>query len=163
MGVYRVNFSEADLSNRRLMTANQVLAEFSVWHGRARSSVLRLRHPVSVVTVGRDELTRTRHAVKLAPDLFRLLDQCARDDQMIVSLGWRGVKLGPHGLYALNAAVRTAALKKGGRNIVRHWLEDVKGSIIPTRSQFKDLLDFLEVRPISTSTVAHNPNMVSIM
>ncbi len=130
---------------RRKYTAGQFLAEFAECKGRSR--VRDLRNPVRVVWVNSVEVPVVEKC-RTAGAIFALFQRVAVAHGAICKLSWKGCTIGHAGLYALNHAIRTPALRKGGLNIVRHWLENRKGSMAPLGCDLSDLFDFLEIRPI---------------
>lgn len=143
MSKYVVNYHGE--TPRRKYTAGQFLAEFAEVHGRSR--VRDLRKPVRVVWVNSVE-EPVVEICRTASAIFALFQRVAVASGAICRLSWKGCTIGPAGLYALNHAIRTPALRKGGLNIVRHWLENRKGSMAPLGCDLSDLFDYLEIRPI---------------
>lgn len=130
---------------RRKYTAGQFLAEFAEVAGRSR--VGDLRKPVRVVWVNSVEVPVVE-ICRTASAIFALFQRVAIASGAICRLSWIGCTIGPAGLYALNYALRTPALRKGGLNIVRHWLENRKGTMAPLGCDLAALFDYLEIRPI---------------
>ena len=144
MPKYTVNVP--DSADFRRMTAAQWLAEYRVLEKGDRSRAFNLPAPVRVTVVGEDERTRTTTVCRTATELFALLNAPG----LLGSVSWPGGKLGPVGLYQLNTALLTPAIRKGGHNIVRHWLSTRKGATVPLGCDFAALLSFLEIRPLFT-------------
>lgn len=155
---HTVHVTEADLRNRRKMTAGEWLSATKVYDRDGPTRVYDLPAPVRVAYVEADERTARAETLKKAPALFRLLDVIGRAKATITAVTWKTGRIGPGGLYALNHAIKTHAVRKGGLNIVRSWLENRPGSRVPFGSDFLDLLSYLEIRPIhKTSKTAPAP------
>jgi hypothetical protein len=140
---YTVNVPEYAL--RRKYTPGQFLAEFAEVTGR--SKVRDLRHPVRVTYVTRGE-EKVSEVCRTASAIFALFQRVAVAKGALASLSWKGCRIGTAGLYELNHAIREPARRKGGLNIVRHWLETRRGCLTPLGVDLAALFDFLEIRPI---------------
>lgn len=134
------------------MTARQWLTECKV-HSGERSRVFDLPSPVHVVHVAEDDLTVTRRRCRTSTDLFALFFTPG----IIVRCAWAGLQLGPHGLYELNYARFTGAVKVNGLNIVHHWLVNRPGMRTALGCDFAALLSFLEIRPVSRPSAVKKP------
>ena len=139
---YRVHVP--DHHSRRLMTSAQWLAECRVRDkNEPRTRVFDLPSPVHIQITAEDDRTRTVRTCRTSTQLFALLGK-----GLVTACSWAGAKLGAHGLYSLNRAIHTAAVRSGGRSIVRHWLETRTGPLQPLGGDFANLLSFLEIRPV---------------
>lgn len=161
MARYKITLTDSDLASFRKLRPSEFLALYAIPEGRQTPSrATRFPSPVHLSAVAQDEHTRTRFKIATAPELFATFEAIAVSGGLIVSCAWRGGKLGAHGLHALNTATRTAAKRAGGKKIVRHWLNEIRGAITPTRGDFAALLDYLEIRPIFTQTQPQASNLV---
>lgn len=151
MGKHTVHVPESTLaSDRRRMTAAQWLTEFRVnAPSEGRTSVFRFAAPVRLTFDQGDGLPR-HEEFKESPSLFRRLYALALADAVLISVRSEGWKLNAKGLFTLNHALRTPAVRKGGLNIVRHYFDTRSANKIPLRGDFDALLSYLEVRPILT-------------
>lgn len=147
MAEYLLEVGENTLArDRRRMTVGQWLVALSarekgVPQGRTR--IFDLREPVTVSVVTKDG---DKPLTKVCRKSWQLLGMFSKG--VIVALRWRSGGIGPHGLYALNSALRTAALRKGGVSIVRHWLETRREGTPFLRNDLFALLAYLEIRPV---------------
>ncbi len=148
---------------RQLKTAGQWLAEFKVHDKGRKSQVCVLNPPVRVGYVTSDNLSQQSLVCHSSTGLFALFQRLHLCRGVIVRLGWKGAKLGAKGLYDLNHAIHSFAVKKRGLNIVRHWLETERGCLTATRSDFPALLSYLEVRPILKKNCLPVSETLSIM
>jgi hypothetical protein len=161
MAKHVVNVPEYATSSRRMMTANQWLAEFAVRDAREKSRVLIFADPVRVSYLEPlDDKPRVL-VCRTSPTLFSLLERLAYAGGILRAVSWRGHSLDAHGLFALNKANQTAAVRKGGLNIVRHWLENKTGTTVPLRGDFLALLSYLEIRPVSRVKTGKNDSSTS--
>lgn len=126
------------------MTPAQWLTEYEV---TGRTRIYRLPAPLTfrVATPAGNSLG---HVSRTSLELFRQLGEIAREDRIVLSASWGGHKLTAHGLHALNVALRQPAFKRDGRNIVRHWLEEVSRVRTPLPGHWESLLAYLEIRPV---------------
>lgn len=145
---HTVHVTEADLRNGRKMTAGEWLSATKIYDRDGPSRVHDLTKPVRVTWFDRDDRTRHAETCRRAPQLFRVFETVARARGTVTALTWSGAKLGPGSLYLLNHALRTPAVRKGGLNIVRHWLESRQGGMVALGCDFLSLLSFLEIRPL---------------
>ncbi len=141
---YVVNVPE--YITRKKFTPGQFLAEFAEVDG-GRSKIRDLVNPVRVVWVDAAECIEV-DICRTAGAIFALFQRVAVASGAICRLSWTGCTIGPAGLYTLNHAIRHHAIRKGGLNIVRHWLETKRGWRTPLGSDLSALFDYLEIRPI---------------
>lgn len=133
-------------ADKRKFTPGQFLAEFAEVEG-GRSRVLDLPHPVSIHWV--DESERGfRERFTTAGALFAFFQRLHHARGTISSLTTSRLAVGPSGLYLLNHAIREHAVRIGGLNIVRHWLENRRGCRTPLGVDLAALFDYLEIRPL---------------
>lgn len=135
-----------DNGDRRKFTRGQFLAEFAVT-GDSRPKALDLPRPVTArwVAVNEEKHTETFRSAAALFAFFQRLHICRG---VIFALSWKGCSVGYSGLYELNRAVREHAVRKGGLNIVRHWLETRSGCRVPLGVDLAALFDYLEIRPV---------------
>ena len=133
-------------NDRRLMTRNQWLTECVVSEPGQSPRYLIFTHPVKIHAELNGEVLPMESFEK-STELFRYLDTLARQKAVLTSVHSRVWYLAASGLFELNTALRTPALRKGGANVVRHFLENQKGGRTPLRGSFDALLSFLEIRP----------------
>lgn len=147
MGRHTVNVPEYALGRKRY-TAGQFLAEFAEMDG-GRSKVRDLPRPVTAQWADalENQFLETFRSSSALFAFFQHLHVCRG---VIFRLAWKGCKVGPVGLYELNKAIRESAVRKGGINIVRHWLETRRGCMTPLGADLAALFDFLEIRPLFT-------------
>lgn len=150
MAEHRVNVPDSSLSHGlRKMTAAQWLAEYRVaGRGEGKTQVFTLESPVRLAWTARDDRTARVKVCKTSSQLFRELNVIAFAKGILTAATWRGARLGPQALHALNVALRTPAKKLGGKNIVRAFVEDRDGSSVALRGDWPALLSYLEIRPI---------------
>jgi len=143
-------------SGLRRFTASQFLAEFEAVPGVPLWR--RYRSPIRVIACLPDESRLVLH-VRRVVQMQMLL---SRRDLVLKSVSWgecghaRPGKLGVRGLYALNHALNTAAVRRGGLSIVQHWMANTSRTRGALPGDFFDLLAFLEIRPIFTRQTALN-------
>ncbi len=147
MAKFTVNVSEMSNSRRRY-SVNEFLVEFAETpRGEDSKRIFRFLNPIVLIVA--DAANKLQgHRYEYAAQLFRAFEEIRIADQMLVEVGALGWCLSYRDVYQLNHALRTPALRKGGLNIVRHWLENKKGSSRPMRGDFDSLLAYLELRPI---------------
>lgn len=148
MSKHSVNVPDYALRGRRKYTAGQFLGEFGMMAGPDDRRLFRFRHPVRVESALTETGERRVEKFNEEPHLFRHLAELAHTGALILSLRSREWLLGPRGVQTLNLALVTPAVRKGGLNIVRHFLENVKGLRTPIRGDFEALLSYLEIRPL---------------
>ena len=163
MTKHLVHVPEYVLSSRQLKTAGQWLTECIIHKGRDKRRQFTFRSPLSVGYVTSDSLSHESLICPTSTDLFALFQRLQRCGGVLIRLGWKEAKIGAKGLYELNHAIHTFAIKKGGLNIVRHWLENRRGSMVPLAIDFPALLSFLEVRPILKKNSVPADTTLSIM
>ena len=151
-----VHVPESAVSSRQLKTAGQWLTEFKVMDRAQKSRVHLFPSPVRVGFVhgAYTESDPQSLVCHTSLALFALFQRLKFSGGVICRLTWKGCRIGPKGLYELNHAILTPAVRKGGLNIVRHWLENRRGSLTALAIDFPALLSYLEIRPI------HKPNSV---
>jgi hypothetical protein len=136
------------------MSAGEFLTEFRLNEkGDTFDRHFKFSSPVTVVSVD-PERVMVRERFTQAPSLFRHLDALAHAGAVVVSLKSRTWTIDACGLYAINAALRTSAVRKGGLNIVRHFLASRSHTGTPIGGDFDALLSFLEIRPVYTNNAA---------
>ena len=146
MPTYRVFIPERFSPCRRKMTEQQFLAEHCIYdRSDGITRVFDLPHPVRIEITAPDDRTCKVKTCRTSTELFGLFGEPG----LITSLSWQNVRLGTSGLYALNYALHTGAVRKDGLNIVRHWLENRTGHSQPLGCDFAALLSFLEIRSIA--------------
>ncbi len=145
MPKYTVNVDEVMLRNgRQRLTAGQWLAQCRVYNkSEGRLLVFDLPEPITISAVKNDG---EKPETKICRKSWQILEMFCRGH--LVAVRWRSGYLGPRGLHTLNTALNTAAVRKGGLNIVRHWLENRTGGGGFLREDFFALLSFLEIRPV---------------
>lgn len=155
MSKHTVNVPEyVAASGRRKFTAAQFLAEFQAVPGVPRWR--RYRSPIRVIACLPDESRLVLH-VRRSTQMRLLL---CRRDLVLKSVSWgecghaRPGLLGVRGLFALNHAMHTGAVRRDGLSIVQHWMEHTSRSRGYLPGDFFDLLAFLEIRPIFTRKTA---------
>lgn len=147
MAKHTVNVDEAHFRSRRRMTAHEWLTECRVEPGAYRRPAhFRFLSPVWL-TFDQGE-GRQRERFTESPALFRRLSTLVSADAVLIGVRSADWKLAPKGLFTLNHALRTPAVRKGGLNIVRHFLENQRGSRIALKGDFDALLSYLEIRPV---------------
>lgn len=149
-------------SSRRKYTVQQFLAEFRM-RGDGPTKVFDLHHPISLVSVEPDDRTRQHHRCTKSTEFFGLLRALASDNHIVTTCRWAGARLGPHGLFILNTALRTFPRRRGGKNIVRYWMEEVAKTYAPLRCDINRLFSYLEIRPIFTPTKPAPAQPLNIM
>ncbi|MCM2274637.1 MAG: hypothetical protein NDI75_07605 [Candidatus Didemnitutus sp.] len=146
------------------MTAGQWLTEFRVADRReGKTQVFTLSSPVRLAWTERDDRTARAKVCKTSHQLFRELNVIAWAKGILTAVTWRRARLGPQALYVLNAALRTAARRLGGKNIVRAFIEDRNDSSVTLRSDWPALLSYLEIRPIFRPLPSEKPRPLNIM
>lgn len=156
MAKFTVNVPEFTGSHRRY-NINEFLVEFAENDpADDRKRLFRFREPVCVI-VATPENRVSGHLYALSTELFRALQEYVAGGSVIVELGARTWSLSYKAVYELNRALYTPALRKGGLNIVRKWLDTRKGYRTPLRGDFDALLAYLEIRPIRTVSPAVLP------
>ena len=154
MARYIVNVPE--YLSRKKFTAGQFLAEFAEVDG-GRSKIRDLVNPVRVVWATSAEVV-TVEVCRTAGAIFALFQRVCVASGAICRLSWKGCTIGPAGLFTLNNAIRNVAVRKGGINIVRHWLENRRGCMVPLGCDLAALFDYLEIRPIFRGEKAKTPS-----
>ena len=161
MTTHRVHVPESALRDRRKMTAGQWLTELKIYDdGKTRAHLF--AHPVTVKSAA-TETTTGRARFVSSPALFRHLDALTRDGHVVLAIYCRGWKLGPHGIARINHALTTPAVRKGGLNIVRHFLENQRHGKTALAGSFDALLSFLEIRPVFSPKIAQATRGLGIM
>lgn len=147
MSKYTVHVDEAMTRGFRKLTASQWLALTRVYpKSEGRTRVFDLAEPITVSVVASDG---GKPVTRVCRKSWQVLGMIFRPG-LVVALRWRSAGLGPHGLHAFNTARFTAAVRKGGLNIVRHWLEHRPQGRTFLRDDLFALLSFLEIRPVFT-------------
>lgn len=149
MGKYRVYVPE--FTGRRKMTAAQWLAEFRMHKKGDRTRIFDLAFPVTVSVQADDNAKPKTKVCRTSTQIFSML--CEKGP--VVRLAWRFGHVGANGLFALNKARTTGALRKDGLTIVHHWLATRPGFNRFMRDDLFSLLSFLEIRPVSRVKTAN--------
>lgn len=149
-------------SSSRKYTVQQFLAEFAMRGGK-RTRVFDLTHPITIVSVEADDRTRQHHRITKSTEFFGVLRAIANENHIITTCRWAGARLGAHGLYILNTALRTYPKRKGGKNLVRHWMEEVAKTYSPLRCDIARLFSYLEIRPLFTQIPNPTTQPLNIM
>jgi hypothetical protein len=131
------------------MTAGQWLSEFRVAErGEGKTQVFTLANPVRIAWTEKDDRTHRAEVCRTSTHLFALLSRIAYSKGIITAASWRGAKLGAQGLFLLNFAQYTYPQRKGGKNIVRSFVENRDGAAVALRGDWAALLSYLEIRPV---------------
>lgn len=151
MAKHIVHVPESLLRSRQLKTSGQWLTETKVHEGQNSRRLFTFKSPVSVGYVTSDVLSQQSLRCRTSTELFALFQRLQLSGGVICRLAWKGAKIGAKGLYELNRSIHSPAIRKGGLNIVRHWLENRRGSLTALAIDFPALLSFLEIRPVPSS------------